>query len=176
MACAVGLITEARQAEDILQDGQADLIALARELMHAPTGPCMRQRNWDMPVTSIYFRPRIRGVEAGEAIRALGGEGFGLAHARIRRVSMKQPCVYIVRRLYRERLMSSRIWNIKMRVEAASYKVHVMRPMDDGIRTRERHEVEAEWKLNDRKTNLDGNLYDLFNEFLILAFAECEIT
>ncbi len=33
---AVGLITEARHAEDILQQGQADLIALARELLWNP--------------------------------------------------------------------------------------------------------------------------------------------
>ncbi len=33
---AVGLITEAQQAEDILQNGQADLIALARELLWNP--------------------------------------------------------------------------------------------------------------------------------------------
>jgi 2,4-dienoyl-CoA reductase-like NADH-dependent reductase (Old Yellow Enzyme family) len=37
--CAVGLITEPQQAEDILQAGQADLIALARELMEDPNWP-----------------------------------------------------------------------------------------------------------------------------------------
>ena len=36
---AVGLITEARHAEDILQRGQADLIALARELLWNPNWP-----------------------------------------------------------------------------------------------------------------------------------------
>jgi len=36
---AVGLITEPRHAEQILQDGQADLIALARELMYNPNWP-----------------------------------------------------------------------------------------------------------------------------------------
>lgn len=36
---AVGLITEARQAEDILQKGQADLILLARELLRDPYFP-----------------------------------------------------------------------------------------------------------------------------------------
>jgi 2,4-dienoyl-CoA reductase-like NADH-dependent reductase (Old Yellow Enzyme family) len=39
MTCAVGLITEARHAEQILQNGQADLIALARELMYNPNWP-----------------------------------------------------------------------------------------------------------------------------------------
>jgi 2,4-dienoyl-CoA reductase-like NADH-dependent reductase (Old Yellow Enzyme family) len=36
---AVGLITEARQAEQILSAGQADLIALARELLYNPHWP-----------------------------------------------------------------------------------------------------------------------------------------
>lgn len=36
---AVGLITEARQAEQILEAGQADLIALARELLYNPHWP-----------------------------------------------------------------------------------------------------------------------------------------
>jgi 2,4-dienoyl-CoA reductase-like NADH-dependent reductase (Old Yellow Enzyme family) len=36
---AVGLITEARHAEEILQNGQADLIALARELLWNPNWP-----------------------------------------------------------------------------------------------------------------------------------------
>ncbi|MEO7728073.1 MAG: NADH:flavin oxidoreductase/NADH oxidase, partial [Burkholderiales bacterium] len=39
MTCAVGLITGAAQAEDILQQGRADLIALARELMYNPNWP-----------------------------------------------------------------------------------------------------------------------------------------
>jgi len=38
-SCAVGLITEPQHAEDILQAGQADLIALARELMEDPNWP-----------------------------------------------------------------------------------------------------------------------------------------
>lgn len=37
--CAVGLITEPQHAENILQTGQADLIALARELMEDPNWP-----------------------------------------------------------------------------------------------------------------------------------------
>lgn len=38
-SCAVGLIAEPQHAEDILQAGQADLIALARELMEDPNWP-----------------------------------------------------------------------------------------------------------------------------------------
>ncbi|TAK82349.1 MAG: NADH:flavin oxidoreductase/NADH oxidase [Betaproteobacteria bacterium] len=37
--CAVGLITEPHHAEQILQSGQADLIALARELLYDPHWP-----------------------------------------------------------------------------------------------------------------------------------------
>lgn len=39
MSCAVGLITEPAHAEDILQRGQADLIAMAREFMYNPNWP-----------------------------------------------------------------------------------------------------------------------------------------
>lgn len=39
LTCAVGLITEAQHAEAILKCGQADMIALARELMYNPNWP-----------------------------------------------------------------------------------------------------------------------------------------
>jgi 2,4-dienoyl-CoA reductase-like NADH-dependent reductase (Old Yellow Enzyme family) len=39
LTCAVGLITEPEHAEDILQRGQADLIAMAREFMYNPNWP-----------------------------------------------------------------------------------------------------------------------------------------
>src|ERR1043166_3158512 len=39
MTMAVGLITEPKHAEQVLQQGQADLIALARELMYNPNWP-----------------------------------------------------------------------------------------------------------------------------------------
>jgi len=39
MTCAVGLITEPQHAEDILARRQADLIAMARELMYNPNWP-----------------------------------------------------------------------------------------------------------------------------------------
>ena len=37
--CAVGLITEADHAEAILQKGQADFIAMAREFLYNPNWP-----------------------------------------------------------------------------------------------------------------------------------------
>ncbi len=46
---AVGLITEPRQAEEILQKGQADLIALARELLWNPHWPVHAARELGMP-------------------------------------------------------------------------------------------------------------------------------
>jgi 2,4-dienoyl-CoA reductase-like NADH-dependent reductase (Old Yellow Enzyme family) len=39
MSCAVGLITEAEHAEAILQRGQADFIAMAREFLYNPNWP-----------------------------------------------------------------------------------------------------------------------------------------
>jgi 2,4-dienoyl-CoA reductase-like NADH-dependent reductase (Old Yellow Enzyme family) len=36
---AVGLITEPCQAEDIIRNGQADLVAMARELLYNPNWP-----------------------------------------------------------------------------------------------------------------------------------------
>jgi len=73
MTCAVGLITEARQAEDILQSGQADLIALARELMYNPNWPVHAAKELGYndylellpPAYSWWLKRR-------EAIRALG--------------------------------------------------------------------------------------------------------
>jgi 2,4-dienoyl-CoA reductase-like NADH-dependent reductase (Old Yellow Enzyme family) len=46
---AVGLITEARQAETILQDGAADLVALASEMMYDPNWPVHAARALDLP-------------------------------------------------------------------------------------------------------------------------------
>lgn len=49
MTCAVGLITEARQAEDILQRGAADLIALAREFLYNPNWAVHAARDLGVP-------------------------------------------------------------------------------------------------------------------------------
>jgi 2,4-dienoyl-CoA reductase-like NADH-dependent reductase (Old Yellow Enzyme family) len=38
-AIAVGLIAEARQAEDIMASGKADLVALARAMLYDPRWP-----------------------------------------------------------------------------------------------------------------------------------------
>ena len=49
MTIAVGLITEARHAEDILQKGQADFVALARELLWNPHWPVHAARELGVP-------------------------------------------------------------------------------------------------------------------------------
>ena len=46
---AVGLITEARQAEEILERGQADMVALARELLWNPNWPVHAARELGVP-------------------------------------------------------------------------------------------------------------------------------
>jgi len=49
MTVAVGLITEARHAEEILQQEQADFIALARELLWNPHWPVHAARELGVP-------------------------------------------------------------------------------------------------------------------------------
>jgi len=49
LTVAVGLITEARQAEEILRNGQADLVALARELLWNPHWPVHAAHELGMP-------------------------------------------------------------------------------------------------------------------------------
>ena len=47
---AVGLITDAGQAEAILQEEKADIAALARELCGTAIGRCMPPATWGRPV------------------------------------------------------------------------------------------------------------------------------
>ena len=42
---AVGLITEAHQADDIVRSGQADLVFLAREMLRQPYWPLLAARD-----------------------------------------------------------------------------------------------------------------------------------
>ena len=70
---AVGLITEARQAESIVADGQADLVALARTLLWNPHWPwhAAAELGAQVKVPPPYWRsePRdARGVFANAAI------------------------------------------------------------------------------------------------------------
>lgn len=58
---AVGLITQPTQAEQILQDGQADLIFLARELLRDPYWPlhAARELGVDVPWPNQYVRAKL---------------------------------------------------------------------------------------------------------------------
>jgi 2,4-dienoyl-CoA reductase-like NADH-dependent reductase (Old Yellow Enzyme family) len=57
---AVGLITEAHQAEQIVATGQADVVLLAREFLRDPYWPlhAARQLNADMAWPKQYLRAR----------------------------------------------------------------------------------------------------------------------
>ena len=57
----VGLITEPEQANDILQSGEADMIALARELLRDPYWPlhAARTLGYDMPWAPQYVRAKL---------------------------------------------------------------------------------------------------------------------
>ena len=76
---AVGLITEARHAEAILQQGQADLIALARELLWNPNWPVHAARELGVP-DYLDLLPRgyswwlKRREEIREVTRKAGGD------------------------------------------------------------------------------------------------------
>lgn len=58
---AVGMITEARQAESILQKGQADMIIIAREMLRNPYLPLNWAREMDEAVVwpSQYLRAKL---------------------------------------------------------------------------------------------------------------------
>ena len=60
---AVGLITEARQAEAILQHGQADAVALARALLYDPRWPwhAAAELGVSLPVAPQYWRCQPHG-------------------------------------------------------------------------------------------------------------------
>ena len=60
MSMAVGLIVHAKQAEDILQSGDADLIAIAREALYNP--------NWAMDAAQkLGSDPEFSSVPPAQA-------------------------------------------------------------------------------------------------------------
>ena len=67
MSMAVGLIVHCDQAEQILQEGRADLIALARELLYNPNWPMdaaqrgRRQGIYSLPSRRIRLDKRAQG-------------------------------------------------------------------------------------------------------------------
>ncbi|MGH2509907.1 MAG: oxidoreductase, partial [Ktedonobacteraceae bacterium] len=58
---AVGLITEAQQANAIIANGEADLVALARELLRNPRWPyaAAHALHQDMPWARQYERAKL---------------------------------------------------------------------------------------------------------------------
>ena len=69
MTMAVGLITEPHQAEAVLQEGHADLVAMARELMIHADWPLraakeLRAAHYDLMTPSIAHRLRRRDEQA----------------------------------------------------------------------------------------------------------------
>ena len=83
--CAVGLITEPRHAENVLRRGEADLIALARELMYNPNWPVHAAKALGMPdylklLPPAYTwwlerREKIREITSSEPPALAGDEG-----------------------------------------------------------------------------------------------------
>ena len=65
MSMAVGLIVHADQAEQILQEGRADLIALARELLYNPNWPMDAAQKLGVDGSSV--RSAVAGLLAGQA-------------------------------------------------------------------------------------------------------------
>jgi 2,4-dienoyl-CoA reductase-like NADH-dependent reductase (Old Yellow Enzyme family) len=60
---AVGLITRASQAEEILERGQADLICMARELLRDPYFPIHAAAELGVPEGAAWPKPYWRAVE-----------------------------------------------------------------------------------------------------------------
>lgn len=80
MSCAVGLITEPAHAEEVLQRGQADLIALARELMYNPNWPVHAARALGDPDYLKLLPPDYAWwLERREKIRELTPAADGAA-------------------------------------------------------------------------------------------------
>ncbi|MBN9890025.1 NADH:flavin oxidoreductase/NADH oxidase [Salipiger abyssi] len=71
MTQAVGLITEAAQAEAILQEGKADLIALARELLLDPNWPVKAARDLGLDGLSLLPDSYSWWLARREQIRAM---------------------------------------------------------------------------------------------------------
>jgi len=61
---AIGLITEAGQAEGIIAEGKADVVALARGFLWDPVGPGTLRKSWArrprIPPQYLRARPAAR--------------------------------------------------------------------------------------------------------------------
>jgi 2,4-dienoyl-CoA reductase-like NADH-dependent reductase (Old Yellow Enzyme family) len=70
---AVGLITEAAQADRIVRDGQADAVLLARELLRDPYWPMRAARELGQPMAwpAQYLRAAPQGAEKRSAVESI---------------------------------------------------------------------------------------------------------
>ncbi len=69
---AVGVITEAQQAENILTEGRADLIALGREIMYDPFWPLHAAQELNADPEFLLWPPQYKwGVDRRDQIRKL---------------------------------------------------------------------------------------------------------
>ena len=82
LTMAVGLIVHAEQSEEILQKGQADIIALAREILYNPNWPMDAARKLGaedhlgtMPDQQAYWLGR-REATATEVVPSTYGKGW----------------------------------------------------------------------------------------------------
>jgi 2,4-dienoyl-CoA reductase-like NADH-dependent reductase (Old Yellow Enzyme family) len=88
MSMAVGLIVHADQAEAILREGRADLIALARELLYNPNWPMDAARKLGAgpdftlvpPAQAYWLSKRAQSVR--DMLPSTYGTGIGETHAR----------------------------------------------------------------------------------------------
>jgi len=68
---AVGMITEADQAEAIVKEGRADLVAMARALLHDPywAWHAADRLHGEVHVAPQYLRGRVRGVDTPREVQ-----------------------------------------------------------------------------------------------------------
>ena len=72
MSMAVGIIIDAKQAEDIVASGQADFVALGREIMHNPFWPLHAAQELGADPDFNMWPPQYKwGVDRRAQIAAL---------------------------------------------------------------------------------------------------------
>ena len=69
---AVGVIVDPQQAESIISEGQADLVALGREIMYNPFWPLHAAQSLDVDTDFSLWPPQYKwAVDRREQIRKL---------------------------------------------------------------------------------------------------------
>src|SRR3546814_15927161 len=92
---AVGMITEAEQAEAIVAEGKADLVAMARGLLNDPywAWHAADRLGGHVHVTPQYLRGRVRGVDTPREVvlKAARCRHDRLAARRLAPYQLKRP-------------------------------------------------------------------------------------